>query len=207
MLMVRRVLLAGPFFIFILLLAASASPADLPAGQVLHCRLATTLSTGIDKAGDPFSANIAEPLLESGRQVIPLGALLEGHIASLDRPGHLRGVGHILLSVESLRLPTGRSVPVRAVLVGVHGAQGVRVVNEEGQIAGPSSRLRTMAFIGGGTAAGGLAGAIFHAIPWGMVAGGAAGLVSQARQRGKDLNLPAGTLLDFELSRNLALVH
>lgn len=206
MFMVQRGSLLALLLVSVSTLPPCAPAAEVPAGQVLHCGLSATLSTGLDKPGDPFSATVSEPLFENGQQVIPAGSILQGRIAELDRPGHLRGVGQMLLSVDSLRLPNGGTIPVSATLVGEHGAQGVKVVDEEGRLHGPNSRLRSLAVIGGGTAAGGLLGALFHATPWGMALGGAAGLIEQARHRGQDLNLPGGTALDFQLTRNLALL-
>ncbi len=207
MIMVQRVSLVVFFLASLSIFPCAIPAADIPAGQILHCRLTATLSTGIDKTGDPFTATVSEPLSVEGQSVIPAGSILQGRITELDRPGHLKGVGQMLLSVESIRLPSGAAIPVSATLVGEHGAHGAKVVNEEGTIEGPNSRLRTLAVIGGGTAAGGLVGAIFHATPWGLAVGGAAGLVDRAMHRGKDLNLPAGTGLDFELTRNLTLLH
>jgi hypothetical protein len=207
MFMVQRVSLAAFFIASVTLLPLNLAAASIPAGQILHCRLAATLSTGVDSAGDPFTATVSEPLLQDGRQLIPAGAILQGRIASLVRPGHLKGVGQMVLQAESLRLPNGETLRVSATLVSEHGAAGVRVVNDQGRLKGPSSRLHTLALIGGGTAAGGLLGALFHVTPWGMAVGGAAGLIDQARHRGRNLNLPAGTALDFQLSQPLTLLR
>lgn len=207
MIMVQRVSLVALFIVSVSIFPQDAPVAAVPAGQVLHCRLSATLSTGIDKAGDPFAATVSEPLIENGQQVIPAGSILQGRITELDRPGHLKGVGKILLSVESLRLAGGVTIPVSATLVGEHGAPSVKVVGDEGRMQGPNSRFRTLGVIGGSTAAGGLVGAIFGATPWGLAVGGAAGLIERARHRGRDLDLPAGTALDFQLTRNLALLR
>jgi hypothetical protein len=204
--MVRRTLL--PLTIFAATLTSSHPPAraqsySVAAGTILHCRLSETLTTRVDYVGDRFTANISEPILLNGHEVVPVGATLEGKIEQLERAGRLRGVGAMRLAPVKLRLPDGHSFAISAVLQSAHGAEGARVEGGEGMVKGPSSRLQTAAEVSGLAAGGGLLGlAIAHPI-LGLALGGGAGLVDRARRRGKDLTLPQGTELNYQLTQDL----
>lgn len=203
--MVKHVLLSA-------LLATSLAPAAraekhvVASGTTLNCRLTQTLSTRVNFQGDLFSATVAEPLIIDGREVIPVGATVQGRIAQLEHPGRVHGVGLMRLSVESLTFPDGRTFPLNALLITAYGAEGARMAGTEGTVKGPSSRLKTLEEVGMGMGGGGFLGTIiggFHGAVVGGALGGVAGFVDTMRKRGKDLTLPAGTELKYQLNREL----
>lgn len=180
----------------------------IPPGTTLHCRLTQTLSTKMNHKGDAFSATITEPLMVNGSEVIPVGSTLEGRIAWLDRPGRFRGVGEMRLSPEKITFPDGRSFPISAVLLTAYGAEGAKVGGTEGTVKGPSSRLRQLEEVGIGMGGGGFVGTLiggFHGAVVGGAVGGVAGLVDSVRRGGKDLTLPAGTELGYQLTSALSI--
>lgn len=203
--MVKHALLAGLLAASLAATAASAEKYSVPAGTAFHCRLTSTLSTKLNYQGDLFTATISEPLLVNGREVIPVGATLEGRISWMTRPGRVRGVGEMRLSPERITLPEGRSFAVSALLLSAYGAEGAKVAGDEGIVKGPSSRLKTFEEVGGLAAGGGIVGLIFSHPIVGMAFGGAAGFVDRARRRGQDLNLPQGTQLNYQLTRELVI--
>ena len=180
----------------------------IPAGTTLHCRLIQTLSTRVNYPGDTFTALVSEPLAVNGRTVIPVGATLTGRVASVKRPGRIKGVGEMRLIAQSLALPDGHDVPLDAVLEGAAGAslgQAAGPAGSEGTIKGPHSRVKTigetLGFGGGGT----LVGLIFAHPLVGMAVGGTTGFVDHMRRRGDDLTLVKGTQIDYQLTRDLAI--
>ncbi|HEV2348480.1 MAG TPA: hypothetical protein VG028_01405 [Terriglobia bacterium] len=202
--MVKRVLLS----IGLLALSVSSARAaknSVPAGSVIHCRLTQTLSTFMNAPGDPFTANVSEPVILDGHEVIPVGAKIEGRIAQLQRPGRIRGVGQMRLTAEKVVMPDGASYPLSAILAAVYGAEA-KVHGEEGGVKGPNSRLRTVEEVGAGMGGGGLVGTLFGGFTGTLVGGaigGAAGFVDTMRKRGPDLALPVGTQLNYQLTRDL----
>lgn len=208
--MVKRVLLA----VLLTLVGVSLAQGEtlphgqivtVPAGTLFHCRVLQTLTTRLNFQGDAFTANISEPVMMDGHEVIPVGATLEGRIARLERPGHLRGVAEMRLTVERISFPDGRSFPLSAQLMTAYGADDARVVDGEGTVKGRSSRLQTAEEIGAGSAVGSLVGLLFGQ-PWiGVAVGGTAGFVDRVRRRGKDLHIPAGTQLNYQLTLPLEL--
>ena len=181
---------------------------SIPAGSTIHCRLTQTLSTKLNFQGDPFTATVTEPYVVNGQQVIPVGSTIEGRIADLERPGRIKGVGEMRLAVDHITFPDKRSFPLNAVLLNAYGAEGIKVDGEEGSVKGPNSRIKDLKEVGLGMGGGGFLGTIiggFHGAVIGGAIGGAAGLVDTLRRRGKDLTLPTGTELNYQLTRPLVV--
>lgn len=198
--MVKSVLLAA-LFMSAGLPAAWAASFSVPSGTTLHCRLTQTLTTRLSLQGEAFTATVSEPVVVDGRALIPLGATVRGRIARMQEPGRIRGVGEMRLLPESITFPDGRKYPLSALLMSAYGVEGARVAGEEGTIKGPSSRLKTFEEIGGLAAGGGIFGLLIHHPLFGMTVGGAAGFLDRVRKRGKDLVLPSGTQLNYQLTR------
>ena len=190
--------------------AGTAATLTVPPGTIFNCRLSQTLSTASDSQGQLFAATLAEPLVVNGSQVVPAGATIRGRVASLDRPGRIKGVGKMLLVPETLAFPNGQTFTIDAVLLHAYGAPGARIANPEGVLRGPGARLRDLKEVGIGVGGGGLVGTMlggFHGAFVGGMIGGAAGLVDSFRRRGPDLTLPRGTELKFELNRQLVVTR
>lgn len=202
--MVKRALFAMFLLLFGVLLAQGANP-TVPSGSTIHCRLTQTLNTKLNFRGDPFTATVTEPFMIDGQEAIPYGSTLTGRLADVQRPGRVKGVGQMRLTVEQVRLPDGRSFPLNAILVNAYGPKDVEVKGNEGRVDGPSARRKTALVVGGLAGGGSLVGLIFGHPFVGMAVGGTAGLVDRMIKRGPDLTLPAGTMLDYQLTRDLVL--
>jgi hypothetical protein len=205
--MVKRALLFLSATLFACSLA-SAGSGTIPAGTVIHCRLAQTLSTRANSARDPFTATISEPVMVNGQAMIPAGATLEGRIVALETPGRIRGVGEMQLSPENIASTDGRTYPLGAVLTNAYGAQGVKVSGAEGTLTGPSGKWNDLKEVGIGMGGGGFLGTLIggvHGAFVGGAIGGAAALADTLRKRGPALTLPTGTELQFQLTRDLVI--
>ena len=182
-------------------------PLSVPAGTMLHCRTTQTLTTKLNSQGDAFTMSLAEPVSINGHMAIPAGSTLAGRITRMERPGRIKGVGQMRLTLEQITLPDGRSFPLGAILMTAYGADNVKVVGSEGLVKGPSSRVPDFEEIGAGTAGGTLLGLIFAHPLIGATVGLTATAVDRMRRRGKDLTIPAGTQLNYQLTRELAITH
>lgn len=210
--MVKRALLAVLLVTFTVSILQAESPErtetlTVPAGTTLHCRLTQTLSTRDNIQGDLFTARVTEPLSINGRDVVPVGATLEGRVARLDRPGRIKGVGQMRLAAEKITFPDGRSYPLNALLMSTYGVEDARVVGSEGVVKGPGSRKQDAEEIAGGTVVGGLVGLIFHHPLVGGAVGGTTAFVDRLRRRGMELSLPTGTQLNYQLTRELEITR
>jgi hypothetical protein len=182
-------------------------PFSVPAGTLLHCRANQTLTTKLNKQGDSFTINTSEPISINGQVAIPVGSSLFGRIMVMERPGRIKGVGQMLLTVQQITLPDGRTFPLAATLVTVYGAEHVKVVGAEGLVKGPNSHLPDAEEIGAGTVGGTLVGLMFAQPLAGAAVGATATVVDRMRRRGKDLTIPIGTQLNYQLTRELAITH
>jgi len=208
--MVKRALLA--VFLATAGISFAESPVEtealsVPAGTMLHCRTNQTLTTKLNKQGDAFTINIAEPVSINGHVAIPVGSSLFGRIMLMERPGRIKGVGQMMLTVQQITLPDGRTFPLAATLVTAYGVDNVKVVGTEGLVKGPNSHVPDFEEIGAGTVGGTLLGLIFAHPFVGATIGATATTVDRMRRRGKDLTIPIGTQLNYELTRELAITH
>jgi hypothetical protein len=186
---------------------AKGEPFSIPAGTMLHCRVTHTLTTKLNYLGEAFTTSVSEPVMLNGREVIPVGATVQGRIAQMDKPGRIKGIGQMRLNVEQITFPDGRSFPLSAVLMTAYGAENAKVVGNEGLVKGPSSRGPDVREIGAGTAGGTLLGLIFGHPFLGTTFGATATTIDRLRRRGKDLTLPAGTQLNYQLTRALEITR
>jgi hypothetical protein len=207
--MVKRAVLMASLII-LSAWAGMAATLTVPPGTILNTKLSQTLSTDLNRQGQLFAAVLSEPVVVNGTQVIPAGATIRGRIATLSRPGRIKGAGKMLLVPETLAFPNGQTFTINAVLLYAYGAPGARIANAEGVIQGPTGRMRDVKEVGIGIGGGGLLGTMIggvHGAVIGGLIGGTAGLVDSFRRRGPDLTLPSGTELKFELNRELAVTH
>jgi hypothetical protein len=180
-------------------------PLSVPAGTMLHCRTTQTLTTKLNIQGDAFTISVVEPVAIDGHVAIPVGSTLAGHVTRMERPGRIKGVGQMRLNVERITLPDGRSSPLAATLVTAYGPENVRVVNSEGLVKGPNSHRPDFEEIGAGTVGGTLLGLMFAHPVVGATIGLTATTVDRMRRRGKELTIPIGTQLNYQLTRELAI--
>jgi hypothetical protein len=208
--MVKRVLLAVLIATVAIPLAYAETPVktgsfSVPAGTLLHCRINQTITTMLNKQGDAFTINVTEPVTLNGQVAIPVGASLSGRITFIERPGRIAGVGQMRLTVEQITLPDGRGFPLAATLITAYGVENVKVVGNEGLVKGPNSHRPDFEEIGAGTVGGTLLGLMFAHPLVGATLGLTATTLDRMRRRGKELTIPIGTQLNYQLTRELAI--
>jgi hypothetical protein len=163
--------------------------ASLPEGTEVPVRLEQPLSSRTARTEDRVLASVARPVVADGRVVIPAGARVEG-VVERARPASLPTHGGQLdLAFDRLQLDDGRTVPLLSRIVSV-GQQDERFNRRNAGIG---------AILGGvlGSVVGGTRGAVV-----GVIVGGAGG--GLAANAGRNVDLPAGTLVILRLERPLA---
>ena len=164
-------------------------PVRIPNGTELRIRLSTPISTKTGRAGDTFRATVVSPSSYES-------AIVEGHIAKLNKSGRVSGKTEVALAFDTLTLPDGRQTRIDADLVKVYESESVKKVDEEGRIE-TGSRTRDAEVRGGvGAAAGAILGGILgggKGAIIGLLLGGAAGVGTVYVEGNKDLILDQGT--------------
>jgi hypothetical protein len=190
-----------------LVLGAGDEKYTIAAGTTIETALKTLLTSKTSQEGDPFSAEIVEPVFSGGEQVIPAGSTLEGHVAFVKEPGRLKAKGKMRLVADKIITQDGVEFPLSAGLQNARGASGAKVVGEEGTVQGPGKSVKDAAkesTIGAGIGAG--AGAIADGgtgALYGLGAGAITGIIHSLAKKHKDLILPQGTDLTFVISRTV----
>lgn len=186
---------------------ADATPTSSPAGgnwsipreTVLMLELLSPLSTEATQVGDRFQARIVEPAQ------FATGAIVEGRVSQVRRPGKVKGVAELQLSFEQIRWPDNRSSSVRAQLIEVMpmGRDGEADVDTEGGVRGRDSTKDDVSKVGAATGIGAIIGAIAgggKGAAIGAVIGGSVGTAGVMSQRGKDIRLERGQQLKIRTS-------
>ena len=194
-----------PCMLLLAAIAVAQASGPVPAGTALMVKLETTLATLSNKAGDPFSARLTQPVVLNGKTLLPAGTMVEGRVTRVLEPRRITGKPTIGILPEALVLPTGERLFLDATLVDtdILGTD----VNQEGEFKGAGHDRRDEIETGGGTAGGMLIGGLIGGPP-GILIGGVVGAGSTGvhwLSKHRSATLPAGTELTLELNRPLTM--
>jgi hypothetical protein len=170
---------------------AQDSPIVSPAltakpGTILTVRINEPLSSDHNKVGDVFSATLTQPVIVLGIVVARYGQTAAGHVVEVKKAGKASGVSHLGITLTSLTLVDGQTVPIHSQLLLRNGPTSVG-----GDVAG----------IAGATGIGAAMGAVSNGgegAAIGAAAGTAAGTIGVLLTRGDPAVVGPETLLTFE---------
>ena len=161
----------------------SGARSSIPAGQEIDVRLQTQLSSDTAQVEDRFEATTAVDLYRGNEVLIPAGSVVRGVVCSVSRASRTDRKGSLTVAFDQVTV-NGRSYPMRGTVTQALESEGIR--GEAGKIGAGSA---VGAIIGG--IIGGVKGALL-----GVLIGGGGTI---AATEGKDVTLPAGTLLRVRL--------
>jgi hypothetical protein len=167
----------------------SSTRGVIAVGQEFDVRLQTPLSSETSTVEQRFEATTAVDLMQDGRVLVPAGSTVRGVVTDVKRPGRVDRVGSLTLSFDRVTV-RGRDYPFRGMATQVFESRGIR--DEVGTAGGGAG---VGAVIGG--LIGGLKGAVLGAV---IGAGGAI-----AATEGKDIQLPAGTIMRVRTDSSINL--
>jgi hypothetical protein len=130
----NAVSLGVSFSVVVLLLATAAIPVraqshELLQGTEVHLRLLTNLSTAATKSGDPFVAEVTQPVTIGSQIILPVGARVHGTVGGVFHTRHFsifRGQAAMNLSFREIEIDS-RIFPAKISIL---------------RLAGPSSEDR-----------------------------------------------------------------
>lgn len=158
------------------------NPSDrgvVPVGQEIDLRLQTALTSATATREQRFEATTAVDLLQGNRVLIPAGSTVRGVVSNVEKAGNIDRSGSLSLAFDRIVI-NGREYPLRAMATQIFESRGVL---DEGKTVGTAGAVG--AVVGG--IIGGLKGALIGAIV------GSGGVI--AATEGKDIELPAGTIV------------
>jgi hypothetical protein len=176
--------------------ARSYDTVTVPGGTALEVALLDSLSSATAAPGDSVRARVASDVYEDGRVAIPAGSELAGVVSEAVPLRRVGGRARLGLEFDRLELPSGESVPISADYLAI----------------GKSETGKDAATIGGATVAGAVLGREVgsrrhrdRSTAIGAVVGAAAGTAIANRTRGREIRLPAGTVLNVALDGSVAV--
>ena len=167
----------------------SSDPGTIPVGQLIDVRLQSSLSSATATREQRFEATTAADLMQGERVLIPAGSVVRGVVSNVDKAGNIDRTGSLTLAFDQVEV-NGREYPLRAMATQVYESRGVL---DEGKTVGTGGAVG--AIVGG--ILGGLKGALIGAVV------GSGGVI--AATEGKDIELPAGTIVRVRLDSPLTL--
>jgi len=162
-----------------------ARPGEVPAGQELDVRLESELSSATAQVEDRFNATTVVDLYQGNDVLIPAGSTLRGVVSSVDKATRTDRKGSMTLAFDQITI-RGRNYPTRGTVQQALESSGIK--GEAGKIG---------AGAGVGAILGGILGGAKGALLGILIGGGG----TIAATPGKDVTLPAGTVLRVRLDQ------
>ncbi len=160
------------------------------AGSRIRIRSADSLDSGTNQVGDPFAGYLDSDLATNGRLVAAKGSRVYGKVTAVDKAGNLSGKAELTIALSDI-LINDVTMPISTAPYRIDG-----------------EKAKTLGLIGGGTGTGALIGGLadgWEGAAKGAAVGAVAGTVVAAATPGKQVQIPAQTLLEFQLAEPLTL--
>ncbi|MGH9678939.1 MAG: hypothetical protein ACRD4Y_03230 [Candidatus Acidiferrales bacterium] len=182
----------------------------------MHLRLLTGLSTAVTQPGDPFLAEVTQPVYLGSQIILPAGARVHGTVGGVYRSRHFplfRGQAAMNLSFRELEVDS-RIFPARMSILtlespAIGDREGKRrkdVKVEEGQVVQAKHDIKGDVVAGAiGTGGGTLVGAVFSNVARGFGIGIAGSAIYILERKGKDVELPAQTAITVRMDNTVTL--
>ena len=168
---------------------APARRNEVPAGQEIDVRLEKELSSDTAQVEDRFTATTMVDLYQGETVLIPAGSTLRGVVSSVNKATRTDRKGSMTIASDQISVH-GRSYPIRAVVTQAIESEGIK--GEVGKIG---------AGAGVGAIIGGILGGAKGALLGVLIGGGG----TIAATEGKDVTLPAGTVLRVRFDQPLQI--
>ncbi len=151
----------------------------IPAGQEIDVRLEKELSSETAEVEQRFEATTVADLYRGDQVLIPAGSTVRGIISSVNKATRTERKGSLTVAFDQITI-RGRSYPMRGTVTQALESEGIK--GEVGKIG---------AGAGIGAIIGGIIGGAKGALLGVLIGGGG----TIAATEGKDVTLPAGTIL------------
>ncbi len=167
----------------------AGSGLDVPAGTEFDVRLSQSLSSSTNLVEDRFEATTLVDLKQGDRVLVPAGSVMRGIVSSVTKTSRTERTGKMTVAFDQITIGR-RDYPIRATVTQAIESEGIK--GEAGRIG---------AGAGVGAVIGGILGGVKGAIAGILIGGGG----TVAATEGKDVDLPAGSILRVRMDSGLNL--
>ena len=190
------------FAIFSLLFASfitevaqpNSSIYELQTGTKMVVQMDNEINSKVSSVNDTFTTKVVEPVVVRETVVLPIGTIIEGRVTKV-QPASAGGKGGSLtVSFEMMRLTNGERREIEGVLVS--------------ELKAESSQTANILAIIGGTALGGIFGAVSKAENGALIGAGigaGAGTGVALSRKGKNVSIKAAEEFEIKLTKNVTL--
>jgi len=161
----------------------------VPAGTTILVRMLDTVDSSKNPPGSRFTATLETNLVVNGKILVPKGNTIYGRLAQAKQAGRATGSSELQLELTDI----------------VVGGTAYPLLTSDYQVKGSSSGKRSARRLLGGAGLGAAIGAIAGNAGMGAAIGATAGAVGSVAQKGKSVNVPSETLLEFRLQQPASL--
>jgi ribosomal protein L29 len=162
---------------------------EVPSGTELDVRLEKPLNSDTAQVEDRFTATTLADLYQGNNVLIPAGSTLRGVVSSVNKASRTERKGAMTVAFDQISI-NGRTYPIHATVTQAIESEGIK-----GEIGKIGAGAGVGAIIGG--ILGGAKGALL-----GVLIGGGGTI---AATEGKDVELPAGTVLRVRMEQPLVV--
>jgi len=187
-------------FAFIILLFANYFSAnaqsiyELPAGTKLSVRMDNEINSKVASVNDTFTTTLAAPVVIQETMLLPVGTIIEGRVTRVKRASFGRKDGNLEVSFQTIRLANGAKREIEGVL-----ADNLKI---------ESSSTTNVLLVLGGTALGGIVGAVSKIENGALIGAGVgagAGTGFAFLRKGKEVSLKADKEFEIKLTKKINL--
>ncbi len=195
--------LATKVFAFIFLLFVSftflnaqidSSIYQLQAGTIIRLQMDNEINSKVASVNDTFTTTLAVPVKVQETVVLPIGTVIEGRVTKVKRASYGGKGGNLEVSFQTLRLLNGGKREIEGVLVT--------------ELKAESSQTANVLTILGGTALGGIVGAVSRSQSGALIGAGVgagAGTSIALLRKGSDVKIRAAEEFEIKLTKNVNL--
>jgi hypothetical protein len=177
------------------------TPGVLPAGTQLRVSLNETIATDQTEPSTHFTGALTENVMNEGKVIFPAGSTVEGRVTEVRGGRRLHGSALIHLVPDSLVMPDGTRVPLKAEVIDTDQFNHTKI-DAEGNIIHRDNAKQTLAAMslatGGAAAAGGMIGGGVGALVGAGIGAGVSTVVWLKADR--QARLPKDSVLVLSLS-------
>lgn len=167
---------------------------QIPAGTVIRVQMDNEINSKVSSVGDTFTATLAAPVIINERNVLPPGTIIEGRVTKVKRASLGRKNGILEVSFQTMLMSDGAKREIEGILVK--------------ELKVKSSQTTNVLTIIGGTAIGGLFGAVSKVENGGLIGAGVgagAGTSVALLRKGKEVRIKADEEFEIKLTKNVTL--